>query len=192
MDGQTVKRVVIAGGGTAGWTVAAALARQLGRLLEITLVESDQIGTVGVGESTIPTARTFHQLLGIDEREFVCATQASFKLGIEFRDWARIGDRYFHSFGQIGRSTWMGDFQHMWLHARAYQDAHDLFRVDSWVQVMLGQRLEPKSWHRMGALMSDERLKQTLDGLARGIAGAVESMPAHQRFLDGYCAPAAV
>ena len=119
MDGQTVKRVVIAGGGTAGWTVAAALARQLGRLLEITLVESDQIGTVGVGESTIPTARTFHQLLGIDEREFVCATQASFKLGIEFRDWARIGDRYFHSFGQIGRSTWMGDFQHMWLHARA-------------------------------------------------------------------------
>ena len=119
MDGQTVKRVVIAGGGTAGWTVAAALARQLGRLLEITLVESDQIGTVGVGESTIPTARTFHQLLGIDEREFVCATQASFKLGIEFRDWARIGDRYFHSFGQIGRSTWMGDFQHMWLQARA-------------------------------------------------------------------------
>lgn len=119
MDGQVVRRVVIAGGGTAGWTVAAALAKQLGRLLEITLVESDAIGTVGVGESTIPTVRSFHSLLGLDEREFVCATQASFKLGIEFRDWARIGDRYFHSFGQIGRSTWMGDFHQMWLQARA-------------------------------------------------------------------------
>jgi tryptophan halogenase len=119
LDGQVVKKVVIAGGGTAGWTVAAALAKQLGPLLDITLVESDAIGTVGVGESTIPTVRSFHRLLGLDEREFMCATQASFKLGIEFRDWARVGDRYFHSFGQIGRSTWMGDFQHMWLQARA-------------------------------------------------------------------------
>lgn len=118
MNGQVVKRVVIAGGGTAGWTVAAALARQLGPLLEIVLVESDQIGIVGVGESTIPTAISFNRLLGIDEREFVRATQASFKLGIEFRDWARVGDRYFHSFGQVGRSTWMADFQHMWLQAR--------------------------------------------------------------------------
>ena len=69
MQNQTVKRVVIAGGGTAGWTVAAALARQLGPLLDITLVESDQIGTVGVGEATIPTIRSFHALLGIEERE---------------------------------------------------------------------------------------------------------------------------
>ena len=119
MNGQAVKRVVVAGGGTAGWTVAAALAKQLGPLLEIVLVESDQIGTVGVGESTIPTVLGFHRLLGLDEREFMRATQASFKLGIEFLDWARVGDRYFHSFGQVGRSTWMGDFQHMWLHARA-------------------------------------------------------------------------
>lgn len=119
MNGQEVKRVVIAGGGTAGWTVAAALARQLGPLLEIVLVESDQIGIVGVGESTIPTVLSFHRLLGLDEREFVRATKASFKLGIEFLDWARIGDRYFHSFGQVGRSTWMADFQHVWLHARA-------------------------------------------------------------------------
>ena len=113
-----MKRVVIAGGGTAGWTVAAALAKQLGKLLEIALVESDAIGTVGVGESTIPTARRFHDILGIDERDFVCATQASFKLGIAFEDWARVGDRYFHSFGITGQSTWMADFQHMWLQAR--------------------------------------------------------------------------
>ncbi len=119
MDGQTVKRVVIAGGGTAGWCAAAALARQLGGLLDITLVESDAIGTVGVGESTIPTVRAFHQILGVDERAFLAATRASFKLGIDFRDWSRIGDRYIHSFGDVGRSTWMGGFQHFWLEGRA-------------------------------------------------------------------------
>jgi tryptophan halogenase len=119
MDGQTVKRVVIAGGGTAGWCAAAALARQLGGLLDVTLVESDAIGTVGVGESTIPTVRAFHRILGIDERDFLRATHASFKLGIDFRDWSRIGDRYIHSFGDVGRSTWMGGFQHFWLEGRA-------------------------------------------------------------------------
>ncbi len=119
MQSQTVKRVVIAGGGTAGWTVAAALVQQLGALLDITLVESDQIGTVGVGEATIPTIRSFHALLGIDEREFVRATQASFKLGIAFENWARLDDRYIHPFGDIGKSTWMGDFHNMWLMAKS-------------------------------------------------------------------------
>lgn len=119
MQSQSIKRVVIAGGGTAGWTAAAALAQQLGPLLDITLVESDEIGTVGVGEATIPTIRTFHALLGIDEREFMRATQASFKLGIAFENWARPGDRYIHAFGDIGKSTWMGDFHNMWLMAKA-------------------------------------------------------------------------
>ena len=118
MQNQTVKRVVIAGGGTAGWVVAAALGKVLGPLLDITLVESEEIGTVGVGESTIPTARTFHRLIGIDEREFMRETQSSFKLGISFEDWARLGDRYFHAFGVIGKSTWMGDFHHFWLEAQ--------------------------------------------------------------------------
>jgi hypothetical protein len=98
--------------------VAAALGRLLGTVLDITLVESDEIGTIGVGESTIPTSRTFHHLLGIDERAFVRETQSSFKLGILFENWSAIGDRYIHSFGQIGRSTWMGDFHHLWLQAR--------------------------------------------------------------------------
>jgi len=126
MAGQAVKRVVIAGGGTAGWTVAAALVKNLGPLLDIVLVESDTIGTVGVGESTIPTARRFHELIGVDEREFVRATGASFKLGIAFEDWARVGDRYFHAFGVTGPSTWMADFQHMWLEARAHGFAGEL------------------------------------------------------------------
>lgn len=125
MQGQTVKRVVIAGGGTAGWTVASALAQQLGPLLDITLVESEDIGTVGVGEATIPTFRSFHALLGIDEREFMRATQASFKLGIQFENWGRLGDRYIHPFGDIGKSTWMADFHHMWLMGKAKGFAGD-------------------------------------------------------------------
>lgn len=119
MQNQPVKRVVIAGGGTAGWTVAAALAQQLGQIIEITLVESEEIGTVGVGEATIPTIRTFHALLGLDEREFMRATQATFKLGIGFDDWARVGDRYIHAFGDIGKTTWMGGFHNMWLMAKS-------------------------------------------------------------------------
>jgi tryptophan halogenase len=126
MHGKPVKRVVIAGGGTAGWTVAAALAQQLGPLLDITLVESDEIGTVGVGEATIPTFRSFHSLLGVEEREFMRATQASFKLGISFENWDRLGDRYIHPFGDVGKSTWMADFHHMWLMGKARGFAGDL------------------------------------------------------------------
>ena len=126
MQNQTVKRVVIAGGGTAGWTVAAALAQQLGTLLDITLVESDQIGTVGVGEATIPTIRSFHALLGVDEKEFMRTTDASFKLGISFENWDQLGDRYVHPFGEVGKSTWMADFHHMWLMGKSRGFAGDV------------------------------------------------------------------
>src|SRR3954453_201718 len=118
MTAQPIKRVVIAGGGTAGWITAFALVKQLGALLEITLVEWDEIGTVGVGESTIPTARTFHEYMGIDEADFVRATGSTFKLGISFEDWAHEGDRSLPSLGPPGRSTWMVDFHHFWLRAR--------------------------------------------------------------------------
>lgn len=122
---QTIRKVVIAGGGTAGWIMAAALAKNLGPLLEIVLVESDEIGTVGVGESTIPTARRFHELIGVQEDDFVRATQSSFKLGIKFDGWRLEGQSYFHSFGTTGRGTWIADFQHIWIRARELGLADD-------------------------------------------------------------------
>lgn len=108
-------RVIVAGGGTAGWLTAFALAKRLGKLLDITLVESDQIATVGVGEATVPTMRTFHRILDIDEREFMSHTQGAFKLAIKFDNWANIGDEYIHSFGVIGQKSWMTEFHEYWL-----------------------------------------------------------------------------
>lgn len=112
------RRVVIAGGGTAGWMAAAALARTLGSAIELTLVESDAIGTIGVGESTIPPLVTYNRLLGIGEAEFMQATQATFKLGIAFENWKTGADAYFHSFGVTGRDHWSAGFQHFWLHGQ--------------------------------------------------------------------------
>ncbi|MCJ8274101.1 MAG: tryptophan 7-halogenase, partial [Psychrosphaera sp.] len=112
-----VQKVVIAGGGTAGWMAAAALAKLLGKNLDITLIESDEIGTIGVGEATIPPIRTFHRLLGINEQEMMRETQATFKLGIGFENWGNINDNYIHSFGITGKECWAGEFQHFWLHS---------------------------------------------------------------------------
>jgi tryptophan halogenase len=111
-------KIVIAGGGTAGWIAAAALSHQMGELLDITLVESQEIGTIGVGEATIPPMRTFHRLLGINEQEFMRATNATFKLGIQFENWKQIGEKYFHSFGVTGKQTIITDFIHFWLRGR--------------------------------------------------------------------------
>jgi tryptophan halogenase len=115
---QQVRRIVIAGGGTAGWMAAAALARSLGKTHDIKLVESDEIGTVGVGEATIPSLVNFHRLLGIDEREFMAATSATFKLGISFESWRERGQDYIHSFGNTGTDHWTAGFQHFWMKGR--------------------------------------------------------------------------
>jgi tryptophan halogenase len=113
-------QIVILGGGTAGWMCAAALVRHLDpRDFRITLIESDEIGTVGVGEATLPHIKLFNDALGIDEAQFMAETRATFKLGIEFRDWDQPGDSYIHPFGAFGE-PWGGvQFQHHWLRARA-------------------------------------------------------------------------
>ena len=117
--------IVIAGGGTAGWMAAATLARFLGNTASITLVESDAIGTVGVGEATIPQIHNLIVGLGIDQTEFLRRTNASFKLGIEFVDWLRVGHSYMHSFGQVGRGAGLIPFRQLWLRGRAAEVAGD-------------------------------------------------------------------
>ncbi|MGR4862197.1 tryptophan halogenase family protein [Caulobacter sp. LARHSG274] len=116
--GAAVRRVVIVGGGTSGWMCAAGLARLVPPDVQVTLVESEEIGVIGVGEATIPTLLEFNNFLGLDEDEFVRQTRATFKLGIEFVDWDRRGERYFHPFGFHGRPTAEFKFHQLWLRLR--------------------------------------------------------------------------
>ncbi len=116
---RSIASILIVGGGTAGWMTAAMLAHTLRHHCAITLIESDAIGTVGVGEATIPPIRTFNQALGIAEEEFVRETRGTFKLGIEFVDWGQQGGRYFHPFGSFGRNFDTVSLHHYWLRARA-------------------------------------------------------------------------
>ena len=124
MTEQPPIHIVIVGGGTAGWMTAAALARFTAA--KVTLVESDAIGTVGVGEATIPQIRLFNAGLGIDEAEFLRETRGSFKLGIEFDGWAGEGRSYMHAFGTIGQAHGLLPFHQYWLRARAMGKAQDL------------------------------------------------------------------
>ena len=120
-----IQRVVIAGGGTAGWMVAALLSKVLGKRLDIQLIESDEIGTVGVGEATIPTLLTYHDMLEINEQEFMAATQATFKLGISFENWRNVNEHYIHSFGMTGTDHWSAGFQHFWMKGKSRNLASD-------------------------------------------------------------------
>ncbi len=118
MSAAKIQNVVIVGGGTAGWTAAASIAKLIGANLNVVLVESDAIGTIGVGEATIPPFRTLHRLLKIDEADFLSKVQGTFKLAIRFENWRDVGHDYFHSFGHTGQGCWAAGFHHFWLKAK--------------------------------------------------------------------------
>ena len=120
-----IKRILIAGGGSSGWMTAALLARLFQGLYEIVLVESEDIGTIGVGEATIPAIKKYNELLGLDENEFMARTQGSFKLGIQFVDWWKQGQSYIHGFGVIGQDWEWLRMHHYWLKAHAQGRADD-------------------------------------------------------------------
>lgn len=126
MTEQGIRHIVIVGGGTAGWMAATAMARLLPRKPRITLVESDQIGIIGVGEATIPTLHGFNSLLGTSEDDFVRETKGTFKLGIEFRNWGKLGDSYIHGFGRSGRDQPLAKFYQYWLKMQQSGKARDI------------------------------------------------------------------
>ncbi|HEX6375837.1 MAG TPA: tryptophan halogenase family protein [Allosphingosinicella sp.] len=144
-QGAPRRRVVILGGGTAGWMTAAALVRLLPHACTVRLVESADIGIVGVGEATLPHLRTFVEMLGLDEAEFMRATQATFKLGIEFRDFGRPGDRYLHPFGSFGTELGGVHFHHYWLRLRAEGRQDDLFAYSIANVMAAANRFAPPS-----------------------------------------------
>jgi len=118
MNENRIRRIAILGGGTAGWMTAAALSKVIGEPVRICLIESDEIGTIGVGEATIPTIHWFNQLIGLNHNEFMRETRATYKLGIEFENWARPGHVYLHPFGRYGDTNDSLPFHHRWIRAR--------------------------------------------------------------------------
>jgi tryptophan halogenase len=139
MNEHTIRNVVIVGGGTAGWMAAAAFSRFLNNgATTITLVESEEIGIVGVGEATIPPLITFNRMLGINENEFVAATQGSFKLGIEFVNWTEVGERYFHPFGSHGHDLEGVHFHQLYLRERQRRVMQD---ISAWSMSAVGAQL---------------------------------------------------
>lgn len=126
MQPEKVVKVIVVGGGTAGWTAAAAIAKLLPAVAQVHLIESADIGIVGVGEATLPHIRQFVQQLGIDEADFMRATHATYKLGIDFHDFGKIGDSYIHPFGTFGQEVANVPFHHYWLQSQSRGAAKDI------------------------------------------------------------------
>ncbi|MFZ9396560.1 MAG: tryptophan halogenase family protein [Erythrobacter sp.] len=131
-----MRKVLIVGGGSAGWMAAAALSRALGKAIAVELVESDAIGIVGVGEATIPPIRQFNRFCGVDEAEFLRHTHGTFKVGIQFEHWGRPGDRYIHPFGRVGQEVDAVVRMHHWW---CLGQAAGLADYPRWEELFLGR-----------------------------------------------------
>jgi tryptophan halogenase len=141
-----VRSIAIIGGGTAGWMSAAAISKAFGRKIDVILVESEEIGTIGVGEATVPHLSVFNRLIELDEAEFVRGVQGTFKLGIQFNNWGKIGDSYIHGFGVIGRDLGLMPFHQYWLKAHGEGKAKDIGRYSlNTVAAPLGKFMAPPS-----------------------------------------------
>ena len=127
---KPIKKVVILGGGTAGWMSAAMLKKLLGSAVDIELVESETLGTIGVGEATIPPIKLFNSALGIDEQEFIRETKATIKLAIKFENWRHQGHSYYHTFGAAGHSLAFCQFHHLLKRANQLEDDSQLWQYD--------------------------------------------------------------
>lgn len=174
MESRRIERVAIVGGGSSGWMAAATLANNLRGGCRIELVESEEIGIVGVGEATIPGMRVFNKGLGIVEEEFVAATQGSFKLGIQFVDWAKPGHTYFHPFGYFGVDFDTVPLHHYWLRARMNGDETPL---EDYSVAAVAARLG-----RFGPPIPDRRrIQSTYDYAYHFDAGL------YARYLRTYC-----
>ncbi len=192
------RRVVVVGGGTAGWMTAAALSTVLQTDYTIDLVESDEIGIIGVGEATIPHIRQFNAGLKLDEDEFLRRTQGSFKLGIEFVNWARVGDRYTHGFGKLGQDLEGTPLHHWWLRRHAEGRPGDIARCSINTMAPLEAKFIRPQPQMAGSPLGDIAYAFHFDaslyarylrgyGEARGVRrteGKIKRV--HQREGDGY------
>lgn len=142
MGDSRIRNVVIVGGGTAGWLAASTLSKALGNQVSIRLVESEEIGIVGVGEATIPQIRLVNSFLGVEEDAVLAASQGTIKLGIQFNDWLRKGHSYLHAFGEIGMSLGPLPFQHYWLRQRMQGGAPELWDWSLNAEAARGNRFQ--------------------------------------------------
>jgi tryptophan halogenase len=161
---EPIHDIVIVGGGTAGWMTAAALSKVMGETYAIRLVESDEIGIVGVGEATIPMIKLYNNALGIDEADFMRRTKGSFKLGIEFVDWGRVGDNYIHGFGKIGQDLGLVPFHQYWLKQHALGRAAPLEDYSINTAACRANKFMPPATDRPNSPLADIAYAYHFDG----------------------------
>ncbi|MBB3062517.1 tryptophan 7-halogenase [Microbulbifer rhizosphaerae] len=206
MANTAIQNITIVGGGTAGWMAAAVLVHHYREHpLRIQLVESEQIGTVGVGEATVPGVIRLNQYLGIKESDFIAATGATFKLGIEFADWYKPGESFFHPFADFGAPVGKLPFFPCWLKLHKLGRAAPLedyclsaamsedgrllvyeqesFSEASWLAIYNGLHFRPRRYLSDVDQLDTEQLAQLLEKMRRAVALGSEHAPRHEEFL---------